>query len=542
MATKNSIEKRRISQVSLSKRAAFSRTSNVTIVYWHWNKENFGTSSNVQMEAAEKELIGMGKEFTKGYINTDVSSCSISKNIDNPSASFNISLLPTKNWRQVIAPGDWIAIYFHSEMSAPEPDSTKNMVLIGNIDRVSRTIQKDEETDTTQLRYSITGRNFGKVFEQTDIWYDPYTNQTATLDVMLRQAGLEITGNPSQQVEAALNVFLGEGQTFKGGKTSALNQWMIPRGVSNLFGAKDKRGFFDGILKRAITQKLPGYNPRNLLALNSNGNLWDFIKRSSNQLVNEVYLEETRDSEGNVKPTIHMGPRPTNTPFFHSQFGDEKSVIPLIKYKTLQELSTENYVEISQSEIIYEDLGRDDHSRINMVWLETSQAFMGYLSPTANVDGANTLGNPTFSRPSIQRNGLRRLDAMLEFCHSEQEGGVITTDLKLYKAFIGQLYDMNYANHLYEQGTIECSGVLEAELGKALVVKSALNQKDKIYFIEGYEHKWNFPNTWTTVFTVTKGQFRDTAKPFIDILGPGDFGQADNSIDLTFSAKTKGNK
>lgn len=568
MGIKFDIKKRSaapFSQYDANRRSIASRTSSVTIYYYHWTKENFGTPSNVQPASALSTNLSLAEAYQTGKIEGDVENCTISKNIEHPSATFSFDLFPTKNWKRELSPGDWILVYFNSSMTKDSevgvniPTSTKNLVLVGNIDRIARVIQKDEETDTTTLRYKVSGRNFGKIFEQTDIWYDPYAVQVKTLDVALRTSGLEITGNPDSQVNKIIDIFLGNGGQFKDKKTSPLKQWFLPKGLVSLFSSSAPDGYFNNVLRREITKNLPGYKPRNMLTPESNGSLWDMIKRSCNDLVNEVYLEEVRKNDGTVVPTFVMKPRPFQTPFFNatsqdeSQFGGEDAKIrKALKgaYKSLQEYSKESYVEILQSEVIYENLGRDDHSRINMLWFNTTLNYQYILNSNSNLGSANTISNPVFIRPSIMRHGLRRLDSLLEYCHSEIDSvsGASSNNTELFKAFATQLYDMNYVNHLYEQGTIECTGVLEAELGKVLVIRGKKTEPKKIYFIEGYEHKWQYPNMWTTIFTVSKGQFRHdngvgALNIFIDA-SEGDFGYPDSSLDFTYIAKTnvKGNK
>jgi hypothetical protein len=562
MGTKFGVKNRSsapFAQYDANKRNIASRTSSVTIYYYHWTKENFGTSTNVQSSSTQSFNIAASERYVTGRIEGDIENCTISKNIEHPSATFNFTLFPTKNWKRELSPGDWILVYFNSsitedaEFGLDSPTSTKNLVLIGNIDRIARVIQKDEESDTTTLRYQISGRNFGKVFEQTDIWYDPYSIQVKTLDVALRTSGLEIVGSPDEQVNLLLDTFLGEGGQFNDKRTTPLKQWFLPRGILSLFGSSSANGYFNDILEREIKEDLPGYKPRSMLTPESNGSLWEVIKRSCNDLVNEVYLEEVRKSDGSVVPMIVMKPRPFQTPFFNarassdSQFGSEDFKIrSALKgaYKSLQEYSKESYVEILQSEIIYENLGRDDHSRINMLFFNTTLNRQYILSPSSNLGSANTISNPVFTRPSIMRHGLRRMDALLEYCHSERDSvsGASSNNIELFKAFATQLYDMNYVNHLYEQGTIECTGVLEAELGKVLVVKGKNTEPKKIYFIEGYEHKWQYPNLWTTIFTVSKGQFRhdgleNPLNIFIDV-SKDDFGFPDSGLDFTYIAKT----
>lgn len=534
---------------SLSKRQIATKTSFARIYYWHWTRQNFGVASGIRSPHQD------AFETTEGWIETQILSVKISKSVDRPSATFDVVLMPTENWKKKLAPGDWIAIYLFSssqeavgEYNFPKP---KNLVLFGNVDRISRTVEKNEDTDKTELRYRVSGRNFGKVFEETDLWFDPYINQDRTLDVILRTAGLEIVGSPTEQVQKSLEVFLGNGAQFQDKKTSPLNQWRMPLGCLELFGApatEDARKYFYSILNKEIEKNLPGFKVRGMLSLGSSGNLYENLKNCSNSLINSLIFDEYRDENGNAKPTVSLTPRPFNTPFFtagegqDSQFGSEKDkILPMLngKYKTLQKLG-EKGIEISQSEIIYEDLGRDDHSRLNLFILTNNAATDYNKSIWADLNVKNGIGNPFYSRESISRHGLKRFEQVIEFDKPTKDiSGYSEKDL--FKAFMVQVYDMNYANHLYENGTIECTGVLHAQLGKALVVlPTTTDGKKKVFYIEGYEHTWTFPGTWRTIFTVTRGQF---FKPkdgniFID-LSAKDFGSDDTELPNVYLAQTR---
>jgi hypothetical protein len=354
--------------------------------------------------------------------------------------------------------------------------------------------------------------------------------------------------------------------------------------------------------------------------MDSNGSLAQMIKRSSNEIVNEVYYEEVRDESGRAFPTMILAPRPIQTPFFEdllnytpeedvktppertyytTKKGDNLSKIakvygttvsellrlnPFVKnknliqpnvkflvkekskvvnkkkpsvnlapelkgaYETLQDLSRHNFVEISQAEIKFENIGKDDHSRFNMFWLTTQYGIEHQFNPVANVNFKKQLANPAVLVESLERHGLKRFEECLEFCHPTGKGSGTATgstpEILLYQAFMAQIYDMHFANHLYDAGTIETTGVLEAELGKALVVaknKEVDKAPPKIYFIEGYEHNWSFPTGWTTIFTVTHGQFQvenGNKDIFIDA-SAGDFGQPDSLIDVAYVAKSE---
>ena len=544
------------------RRVLGSRTSFVSVKYFHYVKQNFGVPTNVTNTVFPDSTVF---QCQTGVIEDEVASMKVSKSLSQASGTFELHLKPTQNWKTVLSPGDWVAIYIfdkYRQKKSNETD-TQNLIMLGNIDRVSRTLQKDENSDKVTLSFVVSGRSSAKALEETDIWFDPYVTQESTLDVALRTAGLEITGNPSTMVKQVLDIFLGPGTQLNSQKTQSLGQWRIPSEVANLFGVdsfalgSSKPSYYD-ILKRVITPGLPGFKARNMLSPESSGSVWQMVQRSCNELVNEVFVDEIRDQDGNAKPTLVLRPRPLNTPFFlnknpsGSQFGSEDSAArPSLKghYQTLQDLGTTSFVEISPAEIIYEDLGKDDHSRMNMFWLRTQQSFEYAYSKVANVK-ETAIANPTFRRDSIQRYGLKRFDQLLDFCYAQAADGTAVQapepDFALFKAFMIQVYDMNYANHLYDVGTITCTGVLEAELGKALVVlndPSLQGSRKKLFYIEGYDHEWTFPSAWRTTFTVTHGQFSqgDNKDPniFVDEIGPGDFGAADTTITNAYLNKVR---
>jgi hypothetical protein len=307
----------------------------------------------------------------------------------------------------------------------------------------------------------------------------------------------------------------------------------------------DNTKFYD-ILSKQIEQDLPGFRARMQVTLSNNGSVHDMLKKSSNDLVNELYYEEVRADNGDVFPTLVLKPRPVQTPFLDSHIGvtKDKSIIDALKgkTKTLQKLATENFVEISPAEIKFEDLGRDDHSRFNYFWLTPAQFNeSGAYSVMNNLNKSLGVSNPTFLKASIQRHGLQKMERTLEFCQTAdlQRSPAVT----IFRGFMLQLYDQNFANHLYDSGTIECTGVLEAELGKALIVQPEVEGKDpKVYYIEGYQHEWTYPNAWTTTFTVTHGQFLNSdGQIFIDVLNETDIsdnGQEDTDLQNVYLAKT----
>jgi hypothetical protein len=113
------------------------------------------------------------------------------------------------------------------------------------------------------------------------------------------------------------------------------------------------------------------------------------------------------------------------------------------------------------------------------------------------------------------------------------------------KSFLEQRYDQLAFHHLYETGTVETQGTLEARLGTVLRIlpenysesDTQQNTQAKLYYIEGYKHDWQFPNHWTTEWTLCCGQWESKDRPFID-LSDDDAGQLDTDFDRTSLVKT----
>lgn len=535
-----------------SSRPITSTTSFARVAYFHYKKQAFVPSSN------ERPLFNPAQALmtTFGLIEDAIESVTTDKSLSAPSGTFDITLLPSKNWKQLISPGDWVVIYLYRE-NTPFAFENKNIVLVGNVDRVSRTKQKDEETDKTLVRYNISGRDFGKVFEETDIFANPYLAQTADpglVNTCLFTAGLPLFGSPSEMVKEVTNVFLSPTGANLSGISSAgatpsipLGQWALPIELVGLLGSIGLPTFHT-ILNTQIESGLPGLSTRIAIQPDQSVNLWGYLTRSSNKLINQIWTDLLRDSDGAVKPTLFLRPRPCSV-FFKS----DKDVIKTSSLIDLVESG--DFIELSSDEIYFSNLGRDDETYSNMIWLRAKmidgdtakQQFENIVMKPGQV------GLPMYSREYILRYGLKRFDDQIEFIYDKSADGG-TVDADLYKSFIAFLYDIKGYGRLYETGTIEAAGTINARTGMVLRLPSESppvsgieslklsspqddSSKAKLYYVESYRHEWKFPGRWTTTFSVTQGQFEDQSNPFVD-LETEDFGNLDTDFDKTSLVKT----
>lgn len=532
--------------------------SHARVVYWHYVIQNFGESTGSEilkglMPVSEKDIF----KVEQGIIEDEITNIDVSKSIDSATGTFRITMLATKNWKIKLSPGDWLAIYLISDNDgfgdnfAGNP-GTKGMVMLGAIDRVSKTKQRDEESDKVVVRYVISGRDFGRALEDSDIWFNPYVSFKKNRETMLDSAGYRFVGTPADMAESILNLFFGKvgrgssmlatyGSIPIGGKNVEMKQNYIPRELSNIFSRNLIPSFgssgvpFNSILKRqiGIDGQLPGVKWRAMLSPgDSAGSVWNLLKRESNSLINNLYVDLIKDDDGNATPTIVLTPHP-NSNFFRDT-PDELNG----RYNRMSDLAQ---IRIRGSKIKYEDLGRDCNSRINMIWLrprltsETNINNLAYLGK----DFPDGIGLPMFQVESINRHGIKIYDQTFEFCYSEKESKNASMMIPLYRSFINQIYDLNVYNHLYETGSIVSSGDNRAQLGATLRIENDLGEssQDRLYFIEGYTHTWTFPNQWETEWQLTHGQFDDQQNPFIDI-AKEDGGQADSESNRRYLVKT----
>lgn len=540
----------------MADRKVTDSTSHARVRFWHYRFQSFPLATNQRIGFPPSSVLGI----EEGTIEAELVSINVSKSIRQPSGTFDITVLPTKNWRQVLAPGDWLVIYLFNGISDEFQYKNENVIMLGNIDRVARIKQKDEESDKTTVRYQISGRDFGKVFEDTDIFFDPYAGflQSATLiSQYLVQRGLAFAGTPTQLVNMFVDIFLsGDGGKVPDpilGKssTSPLNQWLIPDELALFFAGGGN--YFHDILQKQITEDLPGYKPRAMMTPGSNGGLWSHLKRNSNELVNHLYCDMQRDDpKGPAKPTIFLKPVPAS-PFY------SPLQAPLLTsdYKSLSDKAAEEgVIEITSDDIMYENIGRDGNYRFNMIWVEPKlsdkSAAVETVSNLKNLPGVRL---PMVNDESMQRYGLKRLAGQLDFIYQEASAET-TLAIEQYKSFLAYIYDINAYHHCYETGTFETGGKVNAQLGRVLRVvrpqdaggggtvsskfdfASALAAPPpKLYFIDGYKHTWKFPNIWRTEFSVTMGQWDSSNAPFID-LNEADNGAFDTEFDSTSLVKT----
>lgn len=140
------------------------------------------------------------------------------------SGGFNLTLVPRKNYLNLLFPNDVVNIYF-------DPGDGRSgfvRTFMGYIDRVERTESTNAETGASTSEIKVVGTDFSKAVEKTEIYFNPHlANRTDLLDARfgqqnigghsLRTRGLATQGTPALIVENTLTLLLGHG-----------SQWVLP--------------------------------------------------------------------------------------------------------------------------------------------------------------------------------------------------------------------------------------------------------------------------------------------------------------------------
>ncbi|CAK0749548.1 hypothetical protein CCP1ISM_330003 [Azospirillaceae bacterium] len=471
---------------------------------------------------------------------SSVKSFTYQKNKSQAAGTFSIVLTSDQNWTQIVRPGDWLLLYESAfgigiRGRGTGKDSTKGLRCLGNIDRVSRqkTITQDGKKMFT---YRIDGSDFGKVFEKIKFYYNPFQPKAVSNIFATLKGGIKITGSPASFVKSYVNLYLGDGtikdEALKGDqilkKLEELEQLKIPSEIMEIFGNKTNSGRLFDILEMDIPEGSDNLTPTgyswaipNDRALN--GSLWDILKSVSNNTMNELFLSmKYYPDKQMVKPTLTFRKQPWSKKNFH----------------------TLSRIFIQENMIITDDMGFDDHERLNWLNLEPKNSLIAVYPQIMAASQAKTTDKqtkqeiplfPWMNKLSLKRYGFQERTFNSEFVNITNidiKEGVGVTDLQVAEKWMRELIEWWENYERYESGTILVKGFSEQNfyesekngslrLNNKLTRKKAakivssdqynigeniyLNSRDRLYQLEGFSLEWNAPGESHVTFIVTRG-------------------------------------
>lgn len=443
-----------------------------------------------------------------GRKQTDASHCVYSvttqKSVGAASGSFQVLLKPSlfsESLFKQVMDDDWIDIVLYKGEKGYH-------IIRGLIDEVRR-VRGVSGNGATTTYYSIGGRDFGKIWESTAIWFAPWASDlvSQSYSSQIHNGFPQLQRSPGLAPYVYLRNFMEE-MALAGGVN-----WTPPLGMPGL-NANTFTGninFQDISLMGSIYfQNKPKRHCFNLNGLNPDGMAWDLAKECSDPAFTELYVD-VLPAEGMLSPRIALGEAmpPLTT---------KMSVVLRDKpFPVLPDSAPPGYIPLwsqlpmhllTRQEITSDDVGKSGYERYNSF----------YVTPRLRQEalggnGAQLLA-PLINRESVNRSGMRRLDVTSATEPDVSDpiyAGMDDPDvLAMYQRQF--LRDWYCLNPYFLSGTITCGhGRPDIKIGNRLLIKGRLAvnpaeaEPDESYYVESVSHNWTAGSGMRTALGVTRG-------------------------------------
>lgn len=400
----------------------------------------------------------------------------------------------------------WVEIFI-------ERDGQRYDTMLGLIDSISASMQRTGSGQRTET-YQITGRDFGKTLEETQLWVNYFAqpdNPVRSAGAIARKADQNQLGSPGFFVKFLLDEWLGNAG-------AAERQWRLPPGLRS-FGGVDgaSRFFFDKLEQRISTldSKVHGETvaPTLFQVDQTSGKLWDSLTEYANTTMNELFVDlapppGVRDTavEGLVPTLVHR-----QYPFPRHEDAASKTQWQSLRTHVLNpgEIVTRNVSKGGAGQrfnywvVLFEGLGTESFNVQEI--LQEGLEGVEYGRP----------GNiPIFNQDSIQKHGVKRYAAStryLPYFEARREG--VQPDkidvLRLAGEWLKRVHDWYAIAPWQLSGQIGLRRVHpEIRIGHR-VVERRPGGREITYYVEQVDHQWSYPGSGFTSLTVTRGEYDD---------------------------------
>lgn len=362
-------------------------------------------------------------------------------------------------------------------------------VMRGLLDTVRRshTVVNGATVET----YTLTGRDFQKVFELTPAWFSPYAGADLVSSAIAFQVfnGIpEVIGDPGTVITAYLKKFLEEV-----GHTAGVN-WWPPAGME---------GAIEGDFIGSVTfntdyfQNFPARKAFNPNFLQPDGTLWSLAKQHSDPAFTELYCDLLPDGDP-FSRRIEAGDPLTPA--------DTQMTVVLRDrpFPVVDSEVTSEYIDA------WDDLPRHWVARQEIQTIEVSRGglerFNTYFA--ASMLAQETLGRyglsimaPLVDLEDIKRHGMRRCDVQ----SAQVPDGLDMTVMADQQRRL--MRDWYCLNPYFLSGTVALGiGRPDIKVGSRLIVPGALgDSQNENYYIQSVSHNWTFGRGSKTGLGVTRG-------------------------------------
>jgi len=450
-----------------------------------------------------------------------VQEVTFSKTLNDAAGTFSIRLPNDRDWKAVLQRGTWGIIYMSNDDALAIPadgdspslsrlraqkDKVRGIVYI---DRVAANGRVGDERGVFDVDFSVTGRDFGVVYLENEIWYNRLYSEGKIQEAAAGTLRIESVRNVTNLLQVLHKAFFSPqelpGITLEGESiTKAIPlQWLLPDKLiqaldlqlKDTANGKPYYGNIDGLFDFSTTLcSYPVDNPMTLI----NGKAWDRLKAHSIEPFHELFTET--DDVGHPKLVFRYIPWKTSTGV---ALGKLNQYVKSMALEVAQ-------VPVDAIDIIDFDLGEDTHSRYNyfLTTIDTSL----FSSNDTVADFKDT--DPRTGFPRIQDNSIRRYGLRLMYT---TVNGLIQLGSEKADSDLLRLHNelmLEYWNNavFMESGTIGIIGRNDVKCGKVLAINDNVPYNGgKVFYIEGYTDHFTVDDKgtglWTQSLTVTRGFF-----------------------------------
>lgn len=335
--------------------------------------------------------------------------------------------------------------------------------------------------------YTITGRDFGKIWELTPIWFSPFANDIVTdaISNKIYEGLPELKGSPSVAVDFFLKKFLEELASNEG------PNWNPPTTMPNIVANQ-----LLSTIKFNYTyfQNVPARQAFNANAFSPNGNLWSLAQQYSDPLFTEFYVDILPEGDC-CSPLISEGTPVT---------ANDTRMTVVVRDKPFPICYTgitgyTNYwdkipiIDVPAQQINTLDVGRSDFERFNTYFVCSD-----LLQDTMSRDGIYMLA-PIYDKYDIKKHGMRRMD--IQSMQQPAEGVDVLEMLQQLRYIARDWYCLN---HYFLNGTINL-GLGRPDIKVGTRVRIPSNNSVITFYVERINHNWSFGIGTRTNLTVTRG-------------------------------------
>lgn len=478
--------------------------SQCQVVFFNW-KHPIAAEGLSLTDISDSDPIDVSKYLTE---------VSFTKNIGDPAGTFDVTLPNDRDWKQVLQRGSWGLIYMSQDgdLAIPKGGDVPDLALLQAqkkklrgivfIERVAVSGQMSEAEGTYDAEFHVTGRDFGIVYLENEIWY----NQLYAEGKFQEAISGQLRSQGERGVPALLEILhkgffspqdLGlplEGDSLL---QSVPLQWNMPAKLFAALGinSKDGRSFYGSIsdvLNFSESQcSYPVENPMSLI----NGKAWERLKAYSIEPFHELFAET--DENGHPKLTFRYMPWKVTK---GRDLGTLNSLVlslidvPRVLCKAL--------------DLVAFDLGEDTHSRYNYFLTVIDTGLYTKESSTADLqDTSPETGFPRIQKNSIRRYGLRLMYSTVNALIQLGSEKVDQDALRAHNELMLEYWNNSV---FMESGTVTMIGSNDVKVGKVLEIEAgAPYNGGKIFYIEGYTDTFvvetDRAGIWTQKLTLTRG-------------------------------------